>query len=378
MKTLKKIAKAMSGYDRKILFVMAVFVALLFGNAKCFAEELLHRDDNVILKTTFCSDKLGRIISGICFGNDSVCVYSSSSYVIVDTKAQWRIVAAYEINHPNIRGDAPYVQQVIYENGTYYLLVFDHATRKSYIISQHKDQTKYGKAHAKEIRSFTLVDDGYFLTGIDETQHPWHGRMNATGDILWEVDSKCKSFTPVYCTTQDEHILIVSESLNEPSLSISILNDNGIELSSSEIRPSNADSASVYHVFQVDATSNDIAMCGELISNSECVGFFIRLNHDYSITEYQEYAQFMRIQSFVNINGQYTMLALTDGDSSLPYARYIISEATSSLYPLEKRDSLFRSIGLKKDNSSTIYTYGGMEKSVIAPDAFVAEMTIKE
>lgn len=361
----------------KKLFVMSVFVSVFLGIAVCSAEALSHEAVDVVHKITFDYAAFNGTISGICLGDDTMCAYSVSSYIIVDIKNQEDIIASYKINHPNISEGAPYIQQVIYENGSYYLLVFDHAERKSYIISQHRNRTEYGATYTKEIRSFALINDGFFLTGIDEMQHPWLGRIHATGDILWEAASEYDRSIPVYCTAQDEHILIVSQSSTEPSLSISFLNDNGVALASREIRPSSADNGSVYHVFQVAVTADDIAMCGERISKSECLGFIIHMNHDYSTIVYREYPRFMRIRSFVDINGHYTMLALADIDSSLPYARYIISEANDSLYPLEKRDSLFHTIALMKGINDEIYIYGRMENSVTEPDSFIAEINIK-
>lgn len=117
-----------------------------------------------------------------------------------------------------------------------------------------------------------------------------------------------------------------------------------------------------------------IAFWVAMLFNSNCLAE--ELLHEDPTIAYQEYPQFMRIQSLVNINGQYIILALTDIDSSLPYARYILSESTSSLYPLEKKNSLFRSIGLERDNNNTINLYGMSEESVITPDAFIAEINI--
>ena len=358
---------------RKNLLIIMILVMSMFYCSNCSAEISLQGTDNIVLKTTFSFSEIGGTISGICQGDRTMCVYSNSSFIIVDIEDQWSIVTKHKIDHPRMHEDAPSIEQVIYKNGSFFLLVFDHSNSKSYIISQYGNKIEYGEAYTKEIRSFALTDDGYFLTGINEAQHPWNCQANADGNILWEACPEGDSFIPVYCINQEDNILIISQSSTEPSLSISILRSDGATLTNSVVYPSAADTNSVYNIFQIDIFNDDIIMCGERISQSECKGFFLRVNCAGSIIAYREYDEFRRIQSLVNKSGQYIMLALTEMDSPSPYDHYIVSEASSSFYPLERKNSPFYSIGLITGVDNTFYIYGRLENSVIEPDAFIAE-----
>lgn len=363
----------------KCIRLAAIVMAFLLTQcmyASLSAAEGVYLTDS--LKTSLTSEELrGHNISGMCFGKDSVCVYTTSSFVILDTKAQWKTAAVHEINHPHIRTDAPYIKQVIYEERGYHLLVFDHETSKSYIATWHDDQTDYGELYAKEIHSFALMSDGFFLTGIDEKQQQWHAGVDVTGNALWELHSESKNLNPIYCTAINEGFLVVGESSSEPSIFISIISDAGTELSLNEICPSDVAGISSYQIFQVDCTNNNIAICGTRMSKSSQAGFILRLDQACSIISYREYSQFARIQSLVNTNDHYIMLALAGIDSFLPNKRYIISESTDYLFPLEQNGSIVRSLGLGKDENNLTYLYGMIDESVVAPDGFIVELNIE-
>ena len=361
-----------------VLFA-GLFFLLSHFQGRCLADGLFSFDYAIQKSSISSEDLLGDSITGVCFGDDSVCVYTSSSYEILDMTEQWKIIASVSIDHPNIRKDAPYVKQVVYESGTYYLLVFDHETSKSYIITQHENQTNYGKLYAKEIKSFALTDDGFFMTGMDNHQRRWNAQVSKSGTAVWEHDSTTQNDVPVYCATMDDGFLTVGSlsSTNTPSIVVLRFDSNGNELSRNEISPASTADIASYQIFQVDATNDDVALCGILSSGTKQVGFFLRLNQDGSIIDYQEYPQFARIQSFANEDGQYILLAQTDMDASLPYDSYIIAESTGLLYPLEEKNSIIRSLGLSKDSNGTVYLYGMIDESVLASDGFIAELKLK-
>lgn len=358
---------------RSIITILLIVLFSLHSNP-ISAETGLGTVEDFMPMAIFDYSELGGTISGICSGESSLCVYSNSSYLIVHMDDEWDQSEKYAIDHPQIKDDAPYVRQVIFANDAYHFLVFDHAVEKSYVISQYEDDTKYGELLSKEARSITWTGDGFFLTGLDiDTQQLWYRRDHVSGDVLWEGTADTESLVPVYCVSQEDQIMVISQHTSEPCLNFSILNWEGTETVSCKVYPSDINVGTSYHVFQIDTTPNEIAMCGELISKSGSQGFFLRLNRDFTVENYHEYDQFTRIQSFAKEDSQYIMLALADIDSLLPYARYILSEAEPSMYPLEKKNDLVRTVGFVKTPDGTVCTYGLLENSVVEPDAFIAE-----
>lgn len=355
-------------------FLTALLLLLTLQCSSCFAEAL-PAIDLLTQKASITSEVLqGHNMLGVCMDMDAAFVYTSSSYAILDPTAGWESVASSAIRHPRIRTNAPYVQQVLHEDGTYYLLVLDHAASKSYIITLSAEQADYGKTYAKQLHTFARTDDGFFLAGFDTKQRLWYAAVTDTGKVRWERTAAYKDESPVYCTASDGNLLVISASFSSPTFFLSLYSRKGDALSRTEVHPSDAPDGFSYQVFQAEAENGVLALCGTRQSKSESIGFFLRLSQDGSVLFYQEYPSFMRIQSFVCAHDQYTLLALTGADSFSPYAKYLIPASTGLTSPLERKDSIVRSLGLVKDEDDTVYLFGMVDASVTAPDGFIAEV----
>ncbi len=355
---------------KRLLTAVVLLLTLQFSS--CFAEALPSAD-RLMQQSSISSEVLqGHNLLGVCMRSDATFVYTSSSYAMLDATTRQEAVAASAIRHPRIRTNAPSVQQVLYEEGTYYLLVFDHAANKSYIITYAAGQADYGKMYAKELHTFARTDDGFFLAGFDTKRRLWYAAVSDTGKVRWERTAAYQDESPVYCTAADENVLVISASYASPAFFLSLYNQHGDAVSRTEVRPSDAPDGFSYQVFQASCDGTAIVLCGTRQSKSENIGFFLRLSPDGSVLTYQEYSSFMRIQSFVCAHDQYTLLALTGAGSSSPYAAYLIAASTGLTSPLEEKGSIVRPIGLAKDENDTVYVFGMLDASVTAPDGFLA------
>lgn len=355
----------------------AVLLLLTLQFSPCFAEALPF-DDVVMQEVSIPSEVLqGHNMLGVCMNRDAAFVYTSSSYALLNPNAGWEALVSSAIRHPRIRTNAPSIQQVLHEDGAYYLLVFDHEVSKSYIITLSAEQADYGKTYAKELHTFARLDDGFFLTGFDTKRRLWYAAISETGKIRWERTATYKDESPVYCTVTDGNALVVSASSTSPVFFLTLYSLNGDVVSRTEVRPSDASDGFSYQVFQAEAEDGVLVLCGTRQSMSESVGFFLRLSQDGSVLTYQEYSSFVRIQSFVCAHDQYTLLAQTGADSFSPYAAYLIPASSGLTHPLEKKDSLVRSLGLVKDEDDKAYLFGMVDASVTAPDGFMAEVNVE-
>jgi len=355
---------------KKSLLLTFVAALLLFAGPNCFAESTAHDTDFVEIKAILgYNESLSEEISGLCFGDSIACVYSSSSYALLDTNAGWNVISAFQLDHPDLETDDPSIVQALCENGIYHLLVFDRASQKSYIVSHIDGQPEYSALIDLNSCSFTPANGGYFLTGTDANQQIRYLRTDGTGKIIW--DSTDPGDLPVFCTARGENLLVIRQSPAENKFTVSVLSSNGEKLSDCEIRLDNVESGSVFQALHASATESEIILSGERHINSECHGFLLRLSDDFSILEYREPEQFQSIPDFISTSNQTLLLAVTNPESSLPAVRYLMAETVESmsLQPLETAESNFQTTGLQTDGNH-IYIYG----RTTASDSFIGEL----
>ena len=354
---------------KSLLFALTAAL-LLFSAVNCFAESVAHDADFVEIKAILgYNESLSEEISGLCFGDGTACVYSSSSYALLDTNAGWNVISAFQLDHLDLETNDPSVVQALYENGIYHLLVFDRASEKSYIVSHIDGQPEYSALTDLNACSFIPADGGYFLTGTDANQQIRYLRTNETGKIIWDMTDA--GDLPVFCAARGENLLVVRQSSSENKFTISVLSSGGEKLSDHEIHLDNVESRSAFQTLHASVTENEILLSGEHHSGSECHGFLLRLSDDFSILEYREPEQFQSIPDFISTSNQTLLLAVTNPDSSLPAVRYLLAETVESmsLQPLETAESNFQTTGLQADGNH-IYIYG----RTMSSDSFIGEL----
>ncbi|MDO5650415.1 MAG: hypothetical protein Q4G11_07400, partial [Gallicola sp.] len=333
------------------------------------------------IEAIFTFDELGGSVSGMSFGDNAICIYSRESYLIVDF--EWNIIFRHLIDNPDIKDDSSFINQTIYRNGVFYLLIFDHSIRKSYIIAQPEaDQPQYGELICKEIRSFDVIEKDFLLAGLDERLLPWIARTTSCGKVVWENRQGIKNFIPSYCTFYDEKVYTISSNPYETAFCITMLKPTGQELAKKEFKLSDSPlrtNSSRFDVFCVNTSLQGIALFGQQMSNDNCLGVFVLLDNELHVIANKVYENYSRIQSAVRNNNQYRLLALPNTRLGLDKRKYIIDESGVALLALESQDSSINSIGLVSDMVANHYLFGLLYSAdrPTSPSVFISRITLK-
>jgi hypothetical protein len=321
-------------------------------------------------------------VMGMTAGQNAMCIYSDDSYLIVD--GQWNVISQHSIDHPNIKKDAAFVNHVLYKEGAFYLLVFDHSIEQSYIIVQPiARQPQYSNIINRQIHYFDIVDGDYLLMGLDERLLPWIGRIAQNGKKVWEERLSPQGYIPQGCFLYDGKVYLVSNNPYKLKFLVTVYSTEGKMLKEKQFLLSDT-AQSIENmrldIFAIDTTSHAIALFGQQLSNSGMSqGVFIQIDKNLNLIKYQVYDDYVRIQSAVEKDNHYYMLANTSGESKIASSKYIIREDGAISIPLESKTSMMNSIGIFSGDDSNLYVFGLLYQTdrLDEPSTFISEITLK-
>lgn len=313
-------------------------------------------------KKIFSNDDLPGTMQGICFGSDVACVYSSEGYLLLDENGNIR--TQYVIDHPQIREDASFVMDAVYQDDMLWMMIFDFSVEKSYIIKQEGfAEPQYGMLMEKSVTACAVVEDGICLAGLNENLMPWCACMGRDGEMVWERHQETRAFDYQGCVSVGEKIYIVGDVYGKPMLCLMVMDKDGEFLESKRISMPNAlmlEGISDLHVFDIYADSDEIVLVGEQLSQNAAHGFCLILNKNLEIVDGRDYEEYKRIAKVVKQNEQYMLFATGYNRKRQMQTRTLISMDDSVVKPIYANDAMSLALGMQLGFHEKLYIYGNI------------------
>lgn len=171
----------------------------------------------------FSFDELGGMISGVCYGKDSKCIYGDSAFLIINGEESEN----FTIDHPKIKDDMPHIRGVFEKDGKYSAIVYDSSIRKSYYISDiGGSDERYGRLREHAYEKSVLTPDGLLVIG-QKKGLLWIGLLSDTGQVRWEQLGFSSGFFFQNCCYYNSHIYTVSRHHRLPLMLINVFTLDG-------------------------------------------------------------------------------------------------------------------------------------------------------
>ena len=253
---------------KRVLGMLMAMVLLLGCLSDGLAEDsVTDSSTEVIPHERYQYSELQDSVSGVVFGDEFTCVYTSEDYILLDK--QWKVVLYHKLKHPKIRKNAPYINQMIYQDNCFYFLVFDDLAEKSYIVVQEDvGKPKYGELQGG-VRSFGLIDGDYFvIETIDESEY-CYGRYTKTGKCVWKKTVETGDYYIDQVVTADDKIYVVAHNQKNAIVQVTVLSHDGRFLMQRGCPIGEAMTGDSTHIEirTVKATADSIVVIGNYISN---------------------------------------------------------------------------------------------------------------
>lgn len=367
----------------KTILTSMVMMLLMTFCASAHSEDAIIKETFPLDATFFESvaiiphDELQLNPSGYISGSEYSCIYSSSSYCILQN--DHTVYKRQTIEHPDIKKNAPYINQVLVHEDSFYFLVIDHSIGHSYVLTETigVSEPRYGPIIQSELYKFSNFLDGFVCIGRSRSGYPTIVRIKQDGSVVWctesdRLDTKfqsCCLFNHLLCTVlQDKY---------QAALHLTMWDEYGTAVLEKTIRLEDSPISfehSRCDVYQLYIDNMDIIIAGQQVSNTDkTCAFYLRVDSNMQIISAKVLTSWSRISDVTSLDGNLLFLVFSNDEMSSNF-KCLITEDESLIIPLEQRYSGITSLSVGKNQNSQNYLFGSIfpDGETTHPSAFIA------
>lgn len=371
----------------KSFIITSIFLLLFVSSGMAENYEIPDLDMNPEYLSSLdiiSSDDLNIDPQGLCCGDGCFCIWSYSSYCII-TKKNNKCMH-YSIEHPYIKKDTAFIQQACFSGSSFYLLVTDIETTKSYIVKHSIDDhvQKYSELINCQLTSFVVDHNDCFCTGVKTQKSktiPVITRISSDGTITWIKEPDLSGFLFETCLLWNNNLFTVCHDLYNARLKALKWDKNGEILLTSDFVFKNSPlqyEFSRYDIYHTSVVDNCLIFAGQEVSNTDATcAYSVRIDEMLNLIDISFYSDWSRIQDFFSYNeGHILFLCYSDNSLLYPNNHYLVTDDESLIIPLEPRFSGTTTLSFCKQNDNTLYIFGTIieDDSLQTKSAFIAHI----